>query len=66
MYFPYANIYENANHAVHLSLSYGDSILATRLGRRTNGATLPVLDLERTSAAIDLYLQAGPPWPSAQ
>ena len=66
MYFPYTNIYKDDNHALHTSLSYGDGILATRLGRRTDRGALPVLDLERTSAAIDLYLQAGPPWPSAQ
>ena len=41
-------------------------LLYTRLGRWTDGVALPVLDLERTSTAIDLYLQAGPPWPSSQ
>ena len=66
MYFPYTNIYKDDNHAHYPSLPYGDGILATGLGRRIDGDALPVLDLERTSAAIDLYLQAGPPWPSAQ
>ena len=66
MYFPYTNIDDHAYHADPPSLPYGDGILATGLGRRTDGHDLPVLDLQRTSTAIDLYLQAGPPWPSAQ
>ena len=66
MYFPYTNIYKDDNHVIDLNLPYSDGILATGLERRTDGHDLPVLDLQRTSTAIDLYLQAGPPWPSAQ
>ena len=66
MYFPYTNLDDHAYHADSPSLLYSDGILATGLGRRTDGHDLPVLDLQRTSTAIDLYLQAGPPWPSAQ
>ena len=66
MYFPYTNTDDHAYHADPSSLPYNDGILATGLGRRTDGDALPVLDLERTSTAIDLYLQAGPSWPSAQ
>ena len=66
MYFPYTNIYKDDNHVIDLSLPYSDGLLATGLGRRTDGHDLPVLDLQRTSIAIDLYLQAGPPGPSAQ
>ena len=66
MYFPYTNLDDHAYHADSPSLPYGDGILATELGRRTDGDDLPVLDLQRTSTTIDLYLQAGPPWPSAQ
>ena len=68
MYFPYTNLDDNAYHADSPSLPYSDGMLATGLGRRTDGHDLPVLDLQRTkfSTAIDLYLQAGPPWPSAQ
>ena len=66
MYFPYTNIYKDDNHVIDPSLPYCDDLLATELGRRTDGHDLPVLDLQRTSTAIDLYLQAGPSWPSAQ